>query len=106
MKNFQAGKVNILVGSDLAARGLDISDVTHIINIHPPVDADTYIHRAGRTGRMGKAGTVISLITEKERFIIDKFKKKLEIEIEERDYSRGKLQTKTRLNNDTKSKKK
>ena len=91
MKDIQEGKIEIIVASDLAARGLDVEDVTHIINLHPPVDADAYVHRAGRTGRAGKTGTVISIVTPKEKFIVSKFEKALQIKIVERNLSNGKL---------------
>ncbi|MCD8500637.1 MAG: C-terminal helicase domain-containing protein [Bacillaceae bacterium] len=91
MKDIQEGKIEIIVASDLAARGLDVEDVTHIINLHPPVDADAYVHRAGRTGRAGKTGTVISIVTPKETFIVSKFEKALQIKIVERNLSNGKL---------------
>lgn len=81
LKQFQSGEVEIIVASDLVARGLDVDDVTHIINVHPPVDHDAYVHRAGRTGRMGKTGEVITIVTHKEKFIIEKFEKQLGIKI-------------------------
>lgn len=56
LNNFKKGKVNVLVATDVAARGLDISDVTHVINYEMPTDYETYIHRIGRTGRAGKKG--------------------------------------------------
>ncbi|WP_371373072.1 ATP-dependent RNA helicase SrmB [Thalassotalea aquiviva] len=56
------GAVNILVATDVAARGLDIDDVTHVINFDMPRKADIYVHRIGRTGRAGKKGTAISLV--------------------------------------------
>lgn len=56
LEAFKNGKVDILVATDVAARGLDIKDVTHVINFHPPQDYETYIHRIGRTGRAGKTG--------------------------------------------------
>ncbi|MDO6571493.1 DEAD/DEAH box helicase [Gilvimarinus sp. 1_MG-2023] len=62
-KSFTAGEVNILVATDLAARGLDISGVDLVINAELPYNVPSFIHRAGRTGRMGKAGCVISLVS-------------------------------------------
>ncbi|WP_337879145.1 ATP-dependent RNA helicase SrmB [Rheinheimera sp.] len=59
---FSAGKVRILVATDVAARGLDIDDITHVINYDMPRTADVYVHRIGRTGRAGKKGTAISLV--------------------------------------------
>lgn len=91
IKDIQGGKIEIIVASDLAARGLDVEDVTHIINLHPPVDADAYVHRAGRTGRAGKSGTVISIVTPKEKFIISKFEKALNMKIAEKALKTGKL---------------
>ncbi|OIJ17416.1 RNA helicase [Anaerobacillus alkalilacustris] len=90
----QNGEIQVVVASDLAARGLDVDDVTHIINLHPPVDEDAYVHRAGRTGRMGKFGAVLTLVTPKELFIIDKFQKKLGITITEKKLAYGKLYNK------------
>ncbi|QOY38190.1 DEAD/DEAH box helicase [Anaerobacillus isosaccharinicus] len=91
LQQLQSGEIEIVVASDVAARGLDVDDVTHIINIHPPVNEDAYVHRAGRTGRMGKAGVVITLVTHKEFFIIDKFQKKLRIKMNEKELAFGKL---------------
>ncbi len=91
MQQFHNGEVEVVVASDIAARGLDVEDVTHIINLHPPVDKDAYVHRAGRTGRMGKTGEVITLVTHKEFFIIDKFQKQLQIKMTEKELAFGKL---------------
>jgi superfamily II DNA/RNA helicase len=59
---FATGRVPTLVATDVAARGIDIEDVTHVINFDPPEDADTYTHRVGRTGRAGRPGTGITLV--------------------------------------------
>jgi ATP-dependent RNA helicase DeaD len=58
--------LNILVATDVAARGIDIIDLTHVINYNMPQDADSYIHRIGRTGRAGKQGTAITFISHDE----------------------------------------
>ena len=55
LRAFRAGKIDVLVATDVAARGLDVSGVTHVINYDCPEDADTYGHRVGRTGRAGAA---------------------------------------------------
>ncbi|RXJ02595.1 DEAD/DEAH box helicase [Anaerobacillus alkaliphilus] len=94
LQQLQSGEIEVVVASDVAARGLDVDDVTHIINIHPPVDEDAYVHRAGRTGRMGKKGVVITLVTHKEFFIIDKFQKKLGFTFVEKELTYGKLNDK------------
>lgn len=62
LAGFRDGKVPILVATDVAARGIDIDDVTHVINYQVPDDAMTYVHRIGRTGRAGNAGTAITLV--------------------------------------------
>jgi ATP-dependent RNA helicase DeaD len=66
MRRFKEGAVELLVATDVAARGLDISDVTHIYNFDIPQDPESYVHRIGRTGRAGKAGVAVSLVTPRE----------------------------------------
>lgn len=66
MKSFKSGDVDILVATDVAARGLDIQDVTHVINFSIPQNPESYVHRIGRTGRAGKSGIAISFVTPKE----------------------------------------
>ncbi len=67
MRRFRRGQVNILVATDVAARGLDIEDMSHVINYDVPYDAEDYVHRVGRTGRAGRTGIAITLITPRER---------------------------------------
>lgn len=62
LSDFKVGKTQVLVATDVAARGLDISEVTHVINFQPPRDFDSYIHRIGRTGRAGKGGKAFTFI--------------------------------------------
>ena len=66
MKSFRDAKIQILVASDLAARGLDVEGVTHVINYDIPHDVDWYVHRIGRTGRAGNEGEAITLYTADE----------------------------------------
>lgn len=66
MARFRAGQVELLVASDVAARGLDISHVTHVINFDIPQDPDSYVNRIGRTGRAGREGVAITLVTPRE----------------------------------------
>ena len=66
MAAFRRGEFDILVATDVAARGLDIEDVTHVFNYHLPFDSRSYVHRIGRTGRAGKTGKVITLVTPHE----------------------------------------
>lgn len=64
---FRRGKINILVATDVAARGIDVDDVSHVINFDLPEDAETYVHRIGRTGRAGANGTAITFYTAAQR---------------------------------------
>lgn len=66
LKRFRAGKLDILVATDVAARGLDISGVTHVYNYDIPQDPDSYVHRIGRTGRAGQNGSSITFVTPNE----------------------------------------
>ena len=72
LKKFRDAKIQILVATDIAARGLDIEGVTHVISYDIPRDVETYIHRIGRTGRAGESGTAITLVTPEE---IEKLRK-------------------------------
>ena len=62
IENFKAGKANILLATDVAARGLDISNITHVINFDIPASFEDYIHRIGRTGRANKTGTALTFV--------------------------------------------
>ncbi len=81
MNSFRKGFTEILVATDVAARGLDIGDVTHIYNFDIPQDPESYVHRIGRTGRLGKAGMAFTFVTPREmehlRFIEKMTKKRI-----------------------------
>jgi superfamily II DNA/RNA helicase len=62
LRAFRSGKVDVLVATDVAARGIDVIDVTHVINYQCPEDEKTYVHRIGRTGRAGKEGVAVTLV--------------------------------------------
>ena len=66
IRSFKSGKLEILIATDVASRGLDVSDVSHVFNYHIPFDSESYVHRIGRTGRAGKSGSAISIITPSE----------------------------------------
>jgi ATP-dependent RNA helicase DeaD len=67
LSRFRQGQVKVLVATDVAARGLDIDDISHVINYQLPDDAEVYVHRIGRTGRAGKTGIAISLFAPREK---------------------------------------
>jgi len=91
MENFKKGKTQILVASDLAARGLDIEGVTHVFNLNIPRVSRDYLHRAGRTGRKGLKGLCISIVTEREKEYIKLYEKELSIKIIEKSMYKGKI---------------
>lgn len=66
MDQFKRREINILVATDVAARGLDINGISHVFNLTVPMDTETYVHRSGRTGRAGKKGVCITLVTHEE----------------------------------------
>lgn len=78
IKRLQDGTVKILVATDIAARGLDILDISHVINFDLPRTADTYLHRIGRTGRAGKKGTAISLVESHDHLLLGKIERYLQ----------------------------
>ncbi|WP_107948842.1 DEAD/DEAH box helicase [Lysinibacillus parviboronicapiens] len=81
LRQFKEGKIDILIATDVAARGLDISGVTHVYNFDIPQDPESYVHRIGRTGRAGKSGTAITFVTPREmgylRIVEDTTKKRM-----------------------------
>jgi superfamily II DNA/RNA helicase len=67
LASFESGAVKTLVATDVAARGIDVDDITHVINFDAPEDHDTYIHRVGRTGRAGRTGAGVSFVMADQR---------------------------------------
>ena len=63
LARFQSGAIDTLVATDVAARGIDVSGISHVINFDPPADSESYVHRIGRTGRAGAKGIGITLVT-------------------------------------------
>lgn len=84
LKSVREGKLKLLVATDVAARGLDIPDLSHVIQYEPPDEIELYIHRAGRTGRAGAAGVAISLVTRIEQLTLNRIAKSYDIELQER----------------------
>ncbi|MFD3450178.1 DEAD/DEAH box helicase [Microbacteriaceae bacterium 4G12] len=91
LQAFRQGKLQVLLATDVAARGLDIEGLTHVIHLDLPDTIDQYIHRSGRTGRMGNEGTVISLVTQGEEKKLQQFAKRLGIQFEKQEIFKGDL---------------
>lgn len=84
MDGFRTGKVKILLATDVAARGIDVDDISHVINYDLPRTADVYLHRIGRTGRAGKKGTAISIAEAHDMGIIQKIERYTEQKLKRR----------------------
>ena len=80
LMRLRQSELRFLVATDVAARGLDIPELSHVIQYEPPEDPEGYIHRAGRTGRAGAAGVAISLVTEAEALSVDNIAKRYSVE--------------------------
>jgi ATP-dependent RNA helicase DeaD len=77
------GRINILIATDVAARGLDIDRISHVINFDAPQDVESYIHRIGRTGRAGRSGEALLIITHRERRFVKTLERVLRLKISE-----------------------
>lgn len=84
MARMRKGKIRFLVATDVAARGIDLPDLSHVFIYEPPQDIEVYVHRAGRTGRAGASGIAISLVDPIEKIKLNDIAKRFEIEFEER----------------------
>ena len=91
MRNFREGKLSLLLATDVSARGLDVPGLTHVINFDLPRNSKQYIHRAGRVGRMGAKGTVVSVMTPREESILKRICAQVDITLSERQLYGGKL---------------
>jgi len=77
LARFGSGKVSTLVATDVAARGLDLTEITHVINFDPPAEGTDYVHRVGRTGRAGRGGTGITLVLPEQQVDVSRVAAKL-----------------------------
>jgi ATP-dependent RNA helicase DeaD len=84
LKRLRDGSLRFLVATDVAARGIDIPELTHVVQYEPPEELEAYIHRAGRTGRAGSSGTAILLINHNEKRYLTRIAAHYKIEFEER----------------------
>lgn len=84
LESFRRGKIDVLVSSDVSARGLDIPEVSHVFNLDLPPSANDYLHRAGRTARGNSSGQAISIITPREQKIVKEYEKSLGITIDQK----------------------
>ncbi len=89
MNRFRIKNLQMLVATDVAARGLDVTDLTHIINYNLPDESETYIHRSGRTGRAGKTGECLTIIHSREKGKISSIKKMIRKEFEQKPIPSG-----------------
>jgi superfamily II DNA/RNA helicase len=81
LDSFKEGRGDVLVSTDLAARGLDIPNITHVITLDVPADGEVYIHRCGRTARAGKRGVMITIGDETQMRLLASLEKKLKIRV-------------------------
>lgn len=91
IERFRNGKLQLLVASDLAARGLDIPGVDFVVNLDLPEDPAIYLHRTGRTGRAGKSGAAISIVSPREAVLMAHYEKLLKIKMLPKQLSHGKI---------------
>ena len=75
LENFKQGKIKVLIATDLASRGIDVQGISHVVNYDLPVEAESYVHRIGRTARAGKEGDAISFCDETERDALKRIEK-------------------------------
>ncbi|GLG00631.1 RNA helicase [Alicyclobacillus hesperidum subsp. aegles] len=85
MRRFRRNEIELLVATDVAARGLDVDDVTHVVNYDIPQDPESYVHRIGRTGRAGKHGLAITLVTPREYKLLKQIERETKVTMDVRD---------------------
>nr|AGS52676.1 DEAD/DEAH box helicase domain protein [uncultured bacterium contig00064] len=91
LDSFKKGKTEVLVSTDLAARGLDIADITHVIALDVPQECEQYIHRCGRTGRAGRRGIMVTIGDETQMRLLAAMEKKLKIRVMPKELYEGRV---------------
>lgn len=91
LEDFRAGRVKLLVASDVAARGLDIAGIDYVVHLDVPDDPQLYLHRSGRTGRAGKHGVAVAIVASQEKWIVEKLEKSLKLKLKAKQISRGQV---------------
>lgn len=86
LESFKQGGMRILIATDIAARGIDVPGVSHVINFELPMEAETYVHRIGRTARAGKTGIAITLCDDSEKAIIDRIQDLIQLDLPKENY--------------------
>lgn len=104
MKAFRSAKLQILVATDIAARGIDVEGITHVINYDIPDDAESYIHRIGRTGRIGNLGMAITLVTPRDVDALALIERKIKANLKAKYINNTKDKKKTEKKTETKAK--
>jgi ATP-dependent RNA helicase DeaD len=79
MEEFRQGKLKLLVSTDIMARGIDVDNLTHVINFSPPTDPESYIHRIGRTARKGETGIAITFFTPQEQHLLEQLQRRVKM---------------------------
>ena len=95
LARLRSGRLGIVVTTELSARGIDIPDMTHVINYELPTNAIHYVHRAGRCGRAGREGLVINFANPSTKFVVRRFGKQLKIRVSDCEIRQGQIHLKS-----------